>query len=180
MRRNWGDQQLPVGNAGFPAIRVRTPLAQVGAAVRRSEAATLQVVSKKPPQAGEVSDGSTTPAAIFLFSGDDVAVEPSLEDATASVESVDVRNGVYDAVYDVDARRYEIAVVNGRPIITPTGDFDRPDLMARLHHFLVATGLSELLPADADAGDIATAVAQRQWDDTAPRRWIRRRKPDRE
>lgn len=45
--------------------------------------------------------------AIFLFGDGGVIVEPTVSQATAFMEPIDIENGEYDAVFDDTGRQYE-------------------------------------------------------------------------
>ncbi|MCB0990413.1 MAG: hypothetical protein R2770_11560 [Acidimicrobiales bacterium] len=51
--------------------------------------------------------------AIFIFGDGGVNVEPSVSQAAAFMEPIDIENGEYEAVIDDTGRQYEVKVVNG-------------------------------------------------------------------
>lgn len=100
--------------------------------------------------------------AVFVFEGHDVSVHPSIDDAAAHLEAIDVDNGEFDYFTD-DGTVLIGETVHGEVVLRPTQERKPAELRERLRrHIEYPTVDMDLSLAD-DPVAFAQAVLDRQW-----------------
>jgi len=79
---------------------------------------------------------------VFVFGDDPVpGVYVSLSDASGDLEAIDVKNGVYEALFTVDGRRVRASTSARSVVLEVTTERDLDELCERLHRWAVRGGL---------------------------------------
>jgi hypothetical protein len=115
-----------------------------------------------------------TAAPLFVFALDGVDAFPSVEDAAASMEAIDVDNGEYPALFTLDGRIVTATASNNDVMLTITDRRDESDLDRRLHEWAPRIGLTSP-PEDRRA--VANELMRLDWELRWPKwpRWLARR-----
>jgi hypothetical protein len=115
-----------------------------------------------------------TDAPVFVFALDGVDAFPSVADAAASMEGIDVANGEYEALFTLDGHIVTAAAARNDVVLTITDQRDEPDLQRRLRDWASRIGLTS---APDDRRAIANELMRRDWELRWPRRprWLARR-----
>jgi hypothetical protein len=108
---------------------------------------------------------------VFVFAVDDVEVFPSVGDAAATLEGVDVDGGEFEALFTLDGRIVRAASSGERAVLTVTPQRDAADFHARLRSYAESAGL--VAPSD-DPRAVANEILRRQWEQRWPKhpRWL--------
>jgi hypothetical protein len=112
---------------------------------------------------------------VFVFGDDPVpGVYVSLSDASGDLEAIDVKNGVYEALFTVDGRRVRASTSARSVVLEVTTERDLDELCERLRRWAVRGGLK------SDPGDpvaVANELLRHQWSSRWPKRprWLDRR-----
>jgi hypothetical protein len=115
-----------------------------------------------------------TAAPVFVFALDGVEAFPSVDDAAASMEGIDVANGEYEAVFTLDGRPVTATASKNDVVLTITDRRDEADLDRRLRDWAPRIGLTSP-PEDRRA--VANELMRRDWELRWPKRprWLARR-----
>ncbi len=129
----------------------------------------------RPPSTRQTGALEDQVRAIFIFGDGGVNVEPTVSQAAAFMEPIDIENGEYEAVFDDTGRQYEMKVVDGSTRLEPTDKVDLDGLVGRIRNdplvrSLVDTDLEHPM-------QVAVAISRLQWEHRWPRwpRWLSRR-----
>jgi hypothetical protein len=104
---------------------------------------------------------------VFVFAVDDVDVFPSVGDAAASFEGIDVAQGEIEASFTLDGRIVQAGSRGEVTVLTVTEDRDVAELERRLRSFAGSAGL---VSSPDDPRAVANEMLRRRWE----RRWPKR------
>jgi hypothetical protein len=113
--------------------------------------------------------------AVFVFGEDPLpGVFTSMAEAAGDMETLDVENGEYHALYSVDGCRVRVSTASGSVRLEVTDERDVADLRRRLREW-AAVGHLASDPDDLVA--VANELLRDQWDVRWPKRpgWLSRR-----
>jgi hypothetical protein len=124
--------------------------------------------------AAPLRDHADMSAPVLVFALDGVDAFPSVDDAAASMEGIDVDNGEYPALFTLDGRIVTATASRNDVVLTITDRRDEPDLDRRLREWAPRIGLTS--PPD-DRRAIANELMRLDWELRWPKRprWLARR-----
>lgn len=114
------------------------------------------------------------PRGIFVFTREgDLLAFPSLSEAAAYMEAIDVANGEYPALFTIDGRVVAAATPNNETTLTVTSEPNDSELNRRLLDYRRKS--PQTLPEDRIA--LANALLRWHWEHRWPKRprWLARR-----